>query len=39
VTDDRWLDVERDIQSATRHFAGAVRLLADPALKSDDWDG
>jgi hypothetical protein len=39
VTDERWLEVERDILSATRHFAAAVRLSSDPALKHDDWDG
>jgi hypothetical protein len=39
MSDDRWLEVERDVISATRHFAGAVRLAADPALRDDDWDG
>ncbi len=39
MSDDRWLEVEQDIQSATRHFRSAVRLIGEPSLKDDDWEG
>lgn len=39
MSDGRWLEVDADVQSSVRHFTAAVRLIADPALGAEDWDG
>ncbi len=39
MTEQRWIEVDRDIQAATQHFAGAVRLFNDPDLREGGWEG
>ncbi len=39
MSDERWIEVDRDMEAAVRHFAGAVRLFADPDLRTEDWEG
>lgn len=38
MSDGRWTEVERDVQSAVQHFAGAVRLFHEPDLHADGWN-
>lgn len=39
MSDARWIEIERDVDAAVRHFSGAVRLFSDPDLRAEDWDG
>ncbi len=39
ASDDLWMEVGQDVQTAARHFRSAVRLIGEPALKDDDWEG
>ena len=34
----RWIEVERDIEAAVRHFSGAARLFNDPDLRTSGWE-
>lgn len=38
MTDARWLDVEDDFTSASRHFANAVLLFEANGFAGDDLD-
>jgi len=39
VSDERWIEIERDTESAVTHFSRAAQIATDPSFTADDLAG